>query len=152
MLAQRWTTQQKQAFSVLEKAKTDFFVARGGEEIESAGAARQAFQIEELQRREDLFQAFLERLEKGQGIKSTRSDFQAADRDINLVYRQIQERRDLDNGAVTRSNIQDVQRLWTIYRDAWMAFAKVRYPDVPQDAVAATLTLERISMLRKFST
>ena len=152
VLAQRWTTQQKQAFSVLEKAKTDFFVARGGEEIESAGAARQAFQIEELQRREDLFQAFLERLEKGQGIKSTRSDFQAADRDINLVYRQIQERRDLDNGAVTRSNIQDVQRLWTIYRDAWMAFAKVRYPDVPQDAVAATLTLERISMLRKFST
>lgn len=151
-LAQHWTSQQKQAFGVLERAKADFFAARGGQEIDSAGAARLAFQVEEQQRREDIFLAFLERLEKGQGVKSSRSDFVAADRDINIVYRQIQERRDLDNGAVTRSNIQDVQRLWTKYRDAWVAFAKIRYPDLPQDAVAATLTVERINMLRKFST
>jgi hypothetical protein len=151
-LAQRWTPQQKQAFAVLEKAKTDFFSARGGEEVESTGSAHVAFQVNEEGRREDAFIDFLERLENGRGVKTSRSDLVSADRDIDSVYRQIQDRRDLDNGSVTRSNIQDVQRLWVKYRDAWLAFAKVRYPDVPQDAIAATLTLERINMLRKFST
>jgi hypothetical protein len=150
-LTQGWTPGQKLAFTGLEKAKSDFVMARAEGEIDSTGTARAAFSIGEQGRREDAFLAFLDRLERGKGVKASRSDLPTADHDINAVYRQIQDRRDLNAGSVTITNIQNTQRLWLKYRDAWLAFAKVRYPDVPQDAISATLTIERINMLRKFT-
>jgi hypothetical protein len=150
-LTQGWTPAQKQTFTLLEKAKTEFVTARSEGEVDSTGTARVAFSVGEQGRREDAFLAFLDRLERGKGVKASRADLPSADRDINIVYRQIQDRRDFSAGSVTQSNIQNTQKAWLKYRDAWLAFAKVRYPDVPQDAIAATLTLERINMLRKFT-
>ncbi len=150
-IVQGWTPAQRQAFTSLEKAKADFVAARSEGEVDSTGTARVAFTIGEAARREDAFLDFLDRLERGKGVKASRSDLPSADRDINMVYRQIQDRRDFNAGSVTLSNIQNTQKLWLKYRDAWLAFAKLRYPDVPQDAISATLTLERINMLRKFT-
>jgi hypothetical protein len=150
-IVQGWTPAQRLAFTNLEKAKADFVAARSESEVDSTGTARVAFTIGEQERREDAFLDFLDRLERGKGVKASRSDLPIADRDINIVYRQIQDRRDFSAGSVTQSNIQNTQKLWLKYRDAWLAFAKVRYPDVPQDAISATLTLERINMLRKFT-
>jgi hypothetical protein len=150
-IVQGWTPAQKQAFSGLEKAKTDFVAAHSESEVDSTGTARVAFAIGEEEKREDAFLGFLDRLERGKGVKASRSDLPSADRDINIVYRQIQDRRDFNAGSVTLSDIQNTQKLWLKYRDAWLAFAKVRYPDVAQDAISATLTMERLDMLRKFT-
>ncbi|PSJ41689.1 lysozyme inhibitor LprI family protein [Allosphingosinicella deserti] len=51
------------------------------------------------------------------------------------------------SGAVTRTGIRDAQRAWLRYRDAFLAFAKVKFPAVASDSLAAWLTDKRTEML-----
>jgi uncharacterized protein YecT (DUF1311 family) len=50
-------------------------------------------------------------------------------------------------GAVTREGIRDAQRAWIRYRDAFLAFAAVKFPAVPRADLAAWITEKRTEML-----
>jgi hypothetical protein len=51
---------------------------------------------------------------------------------------------------VEKAGITKTQRLWLKYRDAFVAFAKVRYPGIPSDQVQSWLTGVRTAMLKEF--
>ena len=49
---------------------------------------------------------------------------------------------------VTRMRIRDAERAWQVYRDAYVEFAKLRWPSVSGDSWLTLLTNERMKQLR----
>ena len=79
----------------------------------------------------------------------THAQFVAADAKLNQVYRKaLAEAGPPESvGAVQKEGIRDAQRAWLRYRDAFLAFAAVKYPQVARDSLAAWLTQLRTKML-----
>jgi len=55
--------------------------------------------------------------------------------------------REEGDGAVSATQLAGVQAVWERYRDAWVAFARVRYPDAV-DAIRAQIVLDRHRWLK----
>src|SRR5262245_4306974 len=56
-----------------------------------------------------------------------------------------------DQGIVTTGDLSGVQESWQTYREAWVAFARLRYPDaVP--VIRAEITLDRYRLLKTITT
>jgi hypothetical protein len=66
-----------------------------------------------------------------------------------FVYSKIQHTKDLDRGDVTAQKIQETQRLWLPYREAWVVFGQKKYPAVSADSWRAWLTRQRTDMLNE---
>lgn len=49
--------------------------------------------------------------------------------------------------ARARERLSDAQRARLRYRDSFLAFARVKYPKLAADSLAASLTDQRIAML-----
>jgi hypothetical protein len=52
-----------------------------------------------------------------------------------------------EEGAVTAENVAKVERQWGLYRDAWAAFARLRYP-AAAPAIVGEITLRRYRLLK----
>ena len=50
-------------------------------------------------------------------------------------------------GAVTADHLSSVEASWETYRDAWVAFARLRYPPAV-NAIRAEITLDRYRLLK----
>ena len=49
--------------------------------------------------------------------------------------------------TLTKSEVASTERVWLRYRDAWLAFAKVKFPALSSDALMARLTRDRTAQL-----
>jgi uncharacterized protein YecT (DUF1311 family) len=58
-----------------------------------------------------------------------------------------QSKESIDQGAVTASNLSKVEEAWQTYRDAWVAFAHLRYPAAVV-LIRAEITLDRYRLLK----
>jgi hypothetical protein len=56
----------------------------------------------------------------------------------------------IEQGAVTASNLSIVEEAWQTYRDAWIAFARLRYPAAVA-LISAEITLDRYRLLKTIS-
>ena len=52
-----------------------------------------------------------------------------------------------DEGAVTADHVSSVEETWEKYRDAWVAFARLRYP-AKVAAIRAEIILDRYRLLK----
>jgi uncharacterized protein YecT (DUF1311 family) len=147
-LTAAWSPAEKQALARLRAAHEAFAQASGGGEVDHSGTARAAMEIGAEEALRDALLAMLRQLEAGKAPVSSHAQYVAADAALNAAYRK--ELRDVEpnagTGAVTRDGIRDAQRAWLAYRDAFLAFAAVRYPKVPRETLATWLTLKRIEM------
>jgi uncharacterized protein YecT (DUF1311 family) len=143
-----WTPAQKQALARLRAVHKAFAEASGEGEVDLGGTLRAALQIgaEEVLREELL--GMLRQLEARRAPAYGHAQFVAADAALNAAYRKQLKgvEADAGPGAVTRQGIQSAQRAWLAYRDAFLAFAAVRYPGVARESLATWLTLNRIEM------
>lgn len=148
-----WSARERQALAALETRARDFIARRSTEEVDLSGTLRAAFTIEEEERQLADFRAALAGFERGalpgKAGPGAGADAEHArlDARLNAVYRRI---RDLPASGFTTirfAGIQQTQRAWLAYREAWVAFGKVKYPQVPANAWRAWLTRTRIAML-----
>ena len=56
-------------------------------------------------------------------------------------------KEEIDEGSVTADHLADVEGKWETYRDAWVAFARLRYPAAVA-AIRAEITLRRYLLLK----
>lgn len=149
-LTSRWTGPERRAFAGLKTAAEAFISARAENEVDMSGTMRAALSIGEEEEQREAFKALLTDLEAGKAPAGTLA---AADAELNKVYRRAMgadEETRFGWGTVAPEDIRATQRAWLKYRDAWLAFAKVKYPRVSRDALAARLTQERTAMLKAF--
>lgn len=143
-----WTPAQRSAFATLEKARDAYLESRSQNEVDVSGTGRVTFIIDAEEGVAESFFKRLKVLEGGRGAGAR--NLAAADRELNVAYRKVMASDEADYGTVKTSGIRETQRVWLRYRDAWLAFAKVKYPNVPQDALSAWLTEERTELLKEF--
>jgi uncharacterized protein YecT (DUF1311 family) len=146
-IAARWSEAERKAFAPALAAHSAYVEAHGAGEVDLAGTARGALVTEAEEQARDELLALLKQLE---AATLPADSFAAADRALNVTYRRVMSETpgtDEYPGAVTRSGIRNAQRAWLRYRDAFLAFAALRYPKVPRGTVAAFLTRQRIRSL-----
>jgi len=148
-LASGFAPAEKQAFEALRKAHAAFVDAHGDGEVDMSGTARAAMEIEAQEGARDEFVDILQRLASGRAPAFTHAQFVAADAKLNQAYRKaLAEAGPPDAvGAVQKEGIRDAQRAWLRYRDAFLAFAALKYPQVTRDSLSAWLTEKRTKML-----
>jgi uncharacterized protein YecT (DUF1311 family) len=150
-LIAKWSNEERQAFASLQKAKDGYVTAEADNEVDMSGTARGAMVIEATEAEEERFLAILQRL-TGDDFPRAAPDFAAADAKLNTVYRKIQDTRgSLDQGTVTKDGIRKAQRAWLRYRDAWVDFAKIKFPSLALRSLKAALTDDRIKSLEGFA-
>ncbi|MGI4717117.1 MAG: lysozyme inhibitor LprI family protein [Janthinobacterium lividum] len=145
-----WSAREKQALAALEPRARDFIARRGTEEVDLSGTLRAAFTIREEERQLADFRAALAGFERGALPREAGADAEYArlDARLNAVYHRIRDLPASEFTTIRFAGIQQTQRAWLAYREAWVAFGKVKYPQVPANAWRAWLTRKRIAMLK----
>ena len=148
-LVARWTPRERRLLAPLRQAFDIYVTAHGDGEVDLTGTARRAMATGAEEALRDEFLAMIERLDSGRAPHLSSARFQADDAALNTAYRDAIRGPFYDSpGSVTREGIRDAQRAWLRYRDAFLAFAALRYPQVQRDSLAAWLTEQRTVRLR----
>lgn len=150
-LIANWSEADKQSLQKLRNAAEQFFAVRVENEVDLSGTARAALQIEERDLLEKEWISSLKKINAGQFPDYTVLQFQQEDRKLNQVYKKIQEQEDFSIGTITREGVKKTQRAWIKYRNAWLEFARQKYPQVQSESWEAWLTQQRIEMLKEFT-
>ena len=79
-----------------------------------------------------------------------------ADKDLNAAYAGVIDplvQQAKDGGAECLKPVEPIraaERAWIVYRDAWVRFAKVRWPEVSEDSWLTFLSEERVRRMASY--
>ncbi|WP_426191919.1 lysozyme inhibitor LprI family protein [Massilia sp. DWR3-1-1] len=139
---------QARAFDRLVKANARFAQAHGSGETARGGSGYVGFMIGAQARESEWLREHLLAFEKGKFQLPPPSQFASDDAELNRRYRaRIAPGAAPDEYAIAPAALRAAQRAWLAYRDAWVDFAALRYPQVPAAALQALLTQWRIAQL-----
>jgi uncharacterized protein YecT (DUF1311 family) len=145
-----WTPAQKSAFQQFKPIFDAYVAAVVDNETEPCitGTAGEQMDLTD-QLNQQLFDN-LTAFEQGHLPAFTHADFLSADHTLNTTYSALIAHMDRDTGYCTKPStmIRDSERAWLRYRDAWLNFAKVRYPQIPAEAWLTYLTRQRTGWLQ----
>lgn len=137
---------ERTAFDELRKAGEAYFTLNADSTLGTGGTIRAALEISGAEEQRTLFVDTLARLEKRDRPDGMEGDFAAADRDLNAIYRRLLDWANPEDGT-TPDELRKAERAWIAYRDRWLDFARLRYPDLPPDQMKTLLTRERIAAI-----
>jgi len=150
-ISRNWSAEQKSAFQLLLAAKEKYAEAHAGGEVDLSGTARAMFEIEEESGIRDNVLAALQSFERVGSPKATPAEATESDTQLNRAYRKAladAEVHKADYGAIQPEGIRSAERAWMKYRDAWLAFGKIRYPSVSESAWVKLLSDDRVLVLQ----
>jgi uncharacterized protein YecT (DUF1311 family) len=156
-LMQSWTPDQRAAYTQLRKAADAYFDKSVSEEVDMSGTLRGAMAEGARQALEDGFVAFLQKCENGELPSGTAAEYKKADAELNAAYAHVMKALKPDEngftsqGTVKAEGVRRTEVAWIKYRDAWVEFGKVKYPQVSADAWRKALTDERTEDLREMT-
>jgi hypothetical protein len=148
----QWTPAQKSAFAKVKDAE-EKYVSAHSQELDQGGTIHILRGLGSAGIMHQNFYLDLRQFERGQIPKGTSADAITVESRMNLQYRAnlAAARAPLPSlagdTAVTVEGIEKVQETWRQYRDAWLAFATVRYPSVPSSAFRVYFAEERRRLL-----
>jgi Lysozyme inhibitor LprI len=146
------TLEQQAAFEKLLAAQSAYIEAHASE-VDQGGTIRAIRTIGSEGILKDLFHTEVVHFERKKW--PILSDDQIATADV-LLHREYvkklqqlrtQTKESIDEGAVTADHLSSVEEAWEKYRDAWDAFARLRYPATAA-IVRAEITLDRYRLLK----
>ncbi len=148
-LSSGWSPAERAAFAPLRRAAAAFVDARGQDEVDRSGPDREAAVVAVEERAERAFMDLLAAAEAGTIARASAADATAAGSalaaaDAGLMARAPALAR---TTTLTAAGLAAAGRAWARYRDAWVGFAKVRYPSLPPDALATRLARDRAAQL-----
>jgi hypothetical protein len=146
------TPEQRAAFEKLLSARSAYINAHASE-VDQGGTIRGIRTIGSMNILEDLFRTEVVHFERKKWPVVTDSQIAQADallkREYEIKLQQLgkQTKDSIDEGAVSASHLASVEETWEAYRDAWVAFARLRYPAAAA-AIRAEITLDRYRLLK----
>jgi len=154
-LKKSMTSDQRAAFEKLLAAK-DAYIQAHANEVDQGGTIRDIRTLGSQSILEDLFRTDIVHFERKKWPTLSSAQMAAADAALEREYEvKLQELRgqteeQIQEGAVSASNLSKVEETWEKYRDAWAAFARLRYPTAC-DQIRAKVTLDRCRFVRTIS-
>lgn len=149
------TSEQESAFEKLLTAENSYIGAHASE-VYQGGTIRGIRTMGSEDILKDLFHTELVHFERGKwpALSNDRIATTDAlmDREYQKKLQQLREKtkEDIAGGAVASHGLASAQRAWETYRQAWVAFARVRYPSAA-NAIRAQVTLDRYRLLKTIS-
>ncbi|SRR6266404_7337074 len=143
-ITRKWTSREKDAFGDLqEAAQKHFEVQFDTQNFNGSGTEKYVLGTSPF---EAEFVTMLEELEKGPLPNSSEADFAKADAELNTVYAEVLKRV----AEYHVAGIRNSQRSWIPYRQAWVKFGRVKYPNVTAVSWQAWVTEHRIEELKEW--
>jgi len=146
------TPEQQAAFEKLLVAQNAYIEAHASE-VDQGGTIRGMRTIGSKAILNNLFHTEVVHFEHKKWPVLSDNQIKKADALLNREYekklRQLraQTKEAIDQGAVTASHLSSVEKTWEIYREAWVAFARLRYPAAAA-AIRSEITLDRYRLLK----
>ncbi len=147
--------EQQAAFEKLLTAE-DAYIEAHASEVDQGGTIRAIRTVGSEKILNNLFHTEIVRFERKEWPALSGNRIETADGLLSREYQmklqqlQSQTKQEIDEGAVTADHLSNVEETWQTYRDAWVTFARLRYPgDVA--AIRAEITLERYRWLKSIS-
>ena len=143
--------EEKEAFENLLTAQQKY-VAAHALEVYQGGTNRSVRSIESRRILDERFHAEIRRLERKQLPSLSRRQRVGVDavldRELKATLTRLRSAKGSnDPGAVKADDVARVQDAWRSYHDAWIKFARLRYPKA-YDAVRAKIVLDRACLLK----
>ena len=147
-LTRGWKPAERAAFVRLRAAEERYAEAHSGGEIDATGTMRGVFWTVARENRAHELLGLVQGLAEARPVPRGAGGFAGADRALNAAYRaRLAALRSESYGTVTVEGVRGAQRAWLGYRDAFLAFAALKYPKTSRDRLAAHLTRLRIATL-----
>jgi hypothetical protein len=144
----RWTAEERQAYEPLRRAFEEFVAASAGGDLARSGTAYASLRNRLEQGLRDQYADMLQRLQAGRAPEFTAGQFRTEDLQLNQAYRaRLADEQQYDAPGISPDSIQNAQRAWLRYRDAFLAFAAVKYPRVRRESLAAWITQNRSQII-----
>jgi uncharacterized protein YecT (DUF1311 family) len=141
-----WTGEQKDAFNKAREAFSQFEEAEERTE-NTCPVPAEMCTMDIDDRLETEFAADIDRFEQGKLPAFTRNQHDEASDALYALYQRKLTQTVHSNGNLML-RIRDAERAWVVYRDAFVEFAKLRWPSVSGDIWVTFLTAERLKQLR----
>jgi uncharacterized protein YecT (DUF1311 family) len=139
--------QHKAAFDQLVRTGAAFASSHARDETWPGGTAYAALVISAEARENEWLREHLAAFEKDQFVLPLQPGIASDDTGLNRIYAEVLKSDRTDRMPVPA--IRKAQRSWLAYRDAWLAFAALHYPQLPADTLKASLTQWRIKQLQR---
>ena len=153
-----WSDAERAAWKTLRAAADAFFAARVEGEVDMSGTARGAMAIGTAEDLEETLLKDVTAFEQGTRPRGDATALKAADAALNASYAAARRAATPEPGedwsllgTIRPEAIRDAERAWLKYRDAWVAFGRVKYPDVPPEAWLDYFTRQREAQLRELA-
>ncbi len=149
------TPGQREAFEKLLAAQNAYVEAHGSE-VYQGGTIRVVRTLRSEGILNDLFHTEVVQFERKKWPVLSENQIATADSLLHREYQkklqqlEAQTKEAIDDGAVTAGHLASVEEAWGAYRDAWIAFAGLRYPAAVA-AIRAKITLDRYRLLKTIS-
>jgi hypothetical protein len=147
-LIARWSPEQRTAYEPLRRAFEEFVAASANGDLARGGSSYASLRNRLEQGLRDQYADMLQRLEAGRAPRFTSGQLRTEDLNLNQAYQaRLADERQFDAPGISPESIQNAQRAWLRYRDAFLAFAAVKYPRVARDRLAAWITQNRSQII-----
>jgi uncharacterized protein YecT (DUF1311 family) len=146
------TLEQQAAFEKLLAARSAYIEAHASE-VDQGGTIRAIRTIGSEGILKDLFHTEVVHFEHKKWPVLSGNQIRTADALLRREYAKklqqlrTQTKESIDEGAVTAEHVSSVEETWEKYRDAWVSFARLRYPHAVA-AIRAEITLDRYRLLK----
>src|SRR5579864_1447799 len=141
-----WKPAEKKAFHTFMEEANRFYEIQAKNGVNLEGT----FEIQEEIFFKNNLLSSLQAFEGGELPKYTAEEFQRAEADENATYQRTQTGDVTQWGTVTRQSVKKSEDEWRRYRDAWLAFAREKYPGISEQSWKAWLDIDRTVMLKRF--
>jgi uncharacterized protein YecT (DUF1311 family) len=144
--------EQRAAFEKLLAAQ-DAYVEAHAFEVDQGGTIRVIRTVGSQGILKDIFHAEVVHFERKQWPALSDKQITRADASLHREYvkkleqLRAQTREAIDQGAVTADHLSRGEEAWQTCRDAWIAFARLRYP-AAVEVIRAEITLDRYRLLK----
>ena len=149
------TSEQGTAFEKLLAAQSAYIKAHASE-VDQGGTIRGIRTIGSQSILDNLFHTEVVHFERKKWPALSDNQIAMADASLHREYEKklqqlrTQTKEAIDQGAVTAGHLSNVEETWETYRDAWVIFARLRYPAAIAE-IRVEITLERYRLLKTIS-
>jgi len=146
------TPEQRAAFERLLFAENAYVVAHASE-VDQGGTIRGIRTLGSMNILKDLFHTEVVHFERERWPVLSEGQIAGADALLRREYEEklqqlgTQTKEDIAQGAVTATHLSGTEKTWETYRDAWVAFAHLRY-SAAVTAIRAEIIFDRYRLLK----
>jgi hypothetical protein len=145
-LTAAWKPADKKAFQTFMEEANRFYEIQAKNGVNLEGT----FEIQEEIFFKNNLLTSLQAFERGELPNYTAEEFQKAEAAEQAAYQRTQNGPDTKWGTITRESVRKSQDEWLHYRNAWIAFARQKYPGVSEQSWKAWLDTDRTGMFNRF--